>query len=345
MGAWIAYEVGRSEGRAFLRRWGGRFGIHEREIARAEELFERHGEAMVMISRVIPLVRAYISYPAGAARMNRPRFLAFTVIGSVPFVILLVYLGTVLGPGFRRLQAYFGLLDILVVVAVVALGLALVGGGAGPPPTGASPALPEDAAVGPPVPGPERPGPRPHPLLPVGGRERRRGGPTRRRGSPRRRERRGRRPARGSAGRSGGRRSRSRERLRRGIGKWNRNPYPATCAASIRAMPGIGPFPMSRRARKEPPGEAGALESGTAEPRRPGPPPSRPSGPRRSSGGARRSATRPRRWRRGRGIGLGGGPRGRSPPVHRSRRNPGRWKVPTGRPMYSPPSTMRRPAR
>ncbi len=121
VGAWIAYEVGRSEGRAFLHRWGGRFGIHEREIARAEELFERHGEAMVMISRVIPLVRAYISYPAGAARMNRPRFLAFTVIGSVPFVILLVYLGTVLGPGFRRLQAYFGLLDILVVVAVVAL--------------------------------------------------------------------------------------------------------------------------------------------------------------------------------------------------------------------------------
>lgn len=119
LGAWFAYEVGRSEGRAFLRRWGGRFGIHEREIARAERLFERHGESMVLLSRMLPILRAYISYPAGAARMDRPRFLVFTVVGSLPFVVLLVYLGTVLGAGFRRLQGYFGILDLLIVGGLV----------------------------------------------------------------------------------------------------------------------------------------------------------------------------------------------------------------------------------
>ncbi|MHB8351670.1 MAG: DedA family protein [Thermoplasmata archaeon] len=118
VGAWLAYEVGRSEGRAFLRRWGGRFGIRELEIARAERLFDRRGEPMVMLSRMVPILRAYISYPAGAARMDRSRFLVFTLVGSAPFVVVLVYLGTVLGAGFSRLQGYFGILDIIVIGAL-----------------------------------------------------------------------------------------------------------------------------------------------------------------------------------------------------------------------------------
>ncbi|MGI0151543.1 MAG: DedA family protein, partial [Thermoplasmata archaeon] len=142
LGAWAAYEVGRSGGRAVLRRWGRRAGVGEKDIARAERYFERRGESTVLLARMVPLVRAYISYPAGAARMDRPRFLAFTFVGMVPFVVLLVYLGTLLGQRYLELQGYFGDLDLVVIAAIV--GLAVLWWGlrrrSRPPPAAPGPA-------------------------------------------------------------------------------------------------------------------------------------------------------------------------------------------------------------
>jgi membrane protein DedA with SNARE-associated domain len=121
VGALLAYEVGRRGGRALLLRWGERIGVDEKMLRRSEVYFERHGSVTVGTARLVPLLRAYISYPAGAAKMDRAPFVAFTAVGSLPFCVVMVYLGTVLGNNFTVLQHYFEYLDILVVVVIVLL--------------------------------------------------------------------------------------------------------------------------------------------------------------------------------------------------------------------------------
>ncbi|MCI4346346.1 MAG: DedA family protein [Thermoplasmata archaeon] len=118
VGAILAYEAGRRGGRALIHRWGARAGIDEKVLRRSEEYFDRHGKVTVGTARLVPVLRAYISYPAGAAKMDRSAFVAFTTLGSLPFVAVLIYLGTVLGNNFTVLQHYFEYLDIVVVVAI-----------------------------------------------------------------------------------------------------------------------------------------------------------------------------------------------------------------------------------
>jgi membrane protein DedA with SNARE-associated domain len=127
VGALLAYEVGRRGGRALLLRWGEHIGVDENMLRRSEEYFERRGSVTVGTARLVPLLRAYISYPAGAAKMDRPAFVAFTAVGSLPFCVVMVYLGTVLGNNFTVLQHYFEYLDILVVAVIVLLGIFLLG--------------------------------------------------------------------------------------------------------------------------------------------------------------------------------------------------------------------------
>jgi membrane protein DedA with SNARE-associated domain len=125
-GSFLAYELARWGGPGLLERWGGRVGLAPREIESATRFLARHGEVTVFIARLIPLVRAYISYPAGVARMDRGRFCVFTSLGALPFTILMVYLGVLLGENLSTLSQYYGWLEILVAVIVaVLLGLYL----------------------------------------------------------------------------------------------------------------------------------------------------------------------------------------------------------------------------
>ncbi|HEV2450199.1 MAG TPA: DedA family protein [Thermoplasmata archaeon] len=148
LGAVAAYEVGRYGGRALVHRWGARAGVDEKLLARSERYFDLHGRSTVGVARMVPLLRAYISYPAGAAKMDRASFVIFTVLGSLPFCVVLIYLGTVLGNEFTRLQPYFDYLDVVVVFVLAALLLVLflrwrrsrlTPSTAAPPPGGAAP--------------------------------------------------------------------------------------------------------------------------------------------------------------------------------------------------------------
>jgi membrane protein DedA with SNARE-associated domain len=122
-GALLAEEVGRWGGRPLVLRLGRRFGVGRRELDRMHRYFERYGPVTVLLCRMLPLARAYISYPAGTAEMPRGQFSLYTVVGSIPFTILLVYLGTVLGANYSVLVPYFNDLDIALVAAAVVLGL------------------------------------------------------------------------------------------------------------------------------------------------------------------------------------------------------------------------------
>ena len=81
-GGLVAYYVGVWGGRPFLKRYGRYFFINEKELAWTERLFERHGEMTVFVGRMLPIVRTFISLPAGIARMNPLKMATYTALGA-----------------------------------------------------------------------------------------------------------------------------------------------------------------------------------------------------------------------------------------------------------------------
>lgn len=119
VGSYIAYAVGR-----WGREWATRprtKGLHldERQLDRVDRWFRGRDEWIVAIARCIPVVRSYISYPAGFAEMNPTRFGLYTLAGSIPFTLALIYAGIVLNSDWAVITNWFGILDIIVVVLIV----------------------------------------------------------------------------------------------------------------------------------------------------------------------------------------------------------------------------------
>lgn len=113
-GAVVAYYVGVFGGRPFLQRYGRYFLINERELKWTERLFERHGEITVFVGRILPIVRTFISLPAGIARMSVFKMAAYTVFGAFLWCTLLIFLGQKLGENWDSLKPYFHRADIVV---------------------------------------------------------------------------------------------------------------------------------------------------------------------------------------------------------------------------------------
>lgn len=123
VGAVIAYEVGRSAGRTIVERWGKWLLLSTKDLDRAESWFERYGSASVLLGRVIPVVRSFISVPAGMAEMNRARFAVLTTIGSAVWVALIAGLGYAAGSNWKHVSGDFHASEY-PIIAVVVLGLA-----------------------------------------------------------------------------------------------------------------------------------------------------------------------------------------------------------------------------
>jgi membrane protein DedA with SNARE-associated domain len=85
----------------------------------AEKWFERYGELTVFISRCLPVVRTFISFPAGTARMNFARFTFYTLLGCIPWVSALTYFGYVLGENWEKIGTVLHYLDYAVAAALV----------------------------------------------------------------------------------------------------------------------------------------------------------------------------------------------------------------------------------
>ncbi|MFY9717555.1 MAG: DedA family protein [Thermoplasmata archaeon] len=120
IGAYAAYLVGRW-GRGRITGAGiGFLRLEERHIAQMDAFFARRGEPTVAIARVIPVVRSYISYPAGTARMDPLRFGAYTLLGATPFTLALLYAGFVLRSHWTVVSSYFNALDYVAVVLIAA---------------------------------------------------------------------------------------------------------------------------------------------------------------------------------------------------------------------------------
>ncbi len=162
LGAYIAYAAGRWARDRVTGMGIGPIRLEARHLVRMDAWFARHGEPTVALARLAPVLRAYISYPAGSARMAPGRFGIYTLAGSIPFTLGFVYAGIALGDRWDTIAHYFTFLDYafialvgLAVVYLIYLYVARVhpddlrreaaertaseGGGSPPPPPGRSP--------------------------------------------------------------------------------------------------------------------------------------------------------------------------------------------------------------
>ncbi len=119
VGSLLAYGAGRAGGRPLIDRWGRFLLLRPHEVDRAHAWFERHGEAAVFFSRMIPLVRAFISLPAGVAQMDPGRFTLYTFLGNLPWTVGLTLAGYALGENWRRLDRFLQPLAILLGVLLL----------------------------------------------------------------------------------------------------------------------------------------------------------------------------------------------------------------------------------
>ncbi|MDA8443391.1 MAG: DedA family protein [Peptococcaceae bacterium] len=123
VGSVIAYVVGSTGGRPFIRRYGKYIFLSERHLDSADRWFAQRGEITVLLARVLPVFRTFISLPAGITRMNFARFALYSLVGAVPWNLALAYAGVVFADNFGVLQAnlhkanlvFYALLGLVVV--------------------------------------------------------------------------------------------------------------------------------------------------------------------------------------------------------------------------------------
>ena len=120
-GSLVGYAIGAWGGRPFLARWGRFLLIRPHEIEAAERFFARYGPATAFFSRLLPIVRTFISFPAGVARMPIGTFIAFSTAGAFIWSTLLVYAGQRLGEHWVDIRHALQPFDLALVVAFVAL--------------------------------------------------------------------------------------------------------------------------------------------------------------------------------------------------------------------------------
>lgn len=123
VGSWIAYAVGYFGRVDLIERHGRKVLIKPHHLQWADDWFARYGSATVFFSRLLPIIRTFISLPAGVAKMPFWRFSLLTVAGSIPWVFVLALIGREAGARWERWKEHLHYVDY-VVIAVVVIGVA-----------------------------------------------------------------------------------------------------------------------------------------------------------------------------------------------------------------------------
>jgi len=119
IGSLVAYTVGHWGGRPFIRKFGKYVFLRPEELDHADVWFLKYGSPAIFFSRLLPIVRTFISLPAGIGRMKLPKFLAYTFLGSLPWNFGLAYLGLKLGENWKNLEQYFRKFDYVILVILI----------------------------------------------------------------------------------------------------------------------------------------------------------------------------------------------------------------------------------
>jgi membrane protein DedA with SNARE-associated domain len=119
VGSWIAYGVGYFGRVDVLEKHGRKLHIKKSHLEWADRWFERHGDATVFFTRMLPIIRTFISLPAGVARMPFWRFTVFTLAGCIPWVLLLTFIGKEAGDNWESWKDSLHYVDYAVLAAIV----------------------------------------------------------------------------------------------------------------------------------------------------------------------------------------------------------------------------------
>lgn len=121
-GSLLAYWLGKKEGYPLLEKYGKYFLVHHEDLRKMHGWFNKYGEITVFLSRLLPVVRTFVSFPAGVAEMNVKKFSVYTFLGSLPWAIALTFTGIKMGEHWKEILNYFHKFDYLIG-AVFILGI------------------------------------------------------------------------------------------------------------------------------------------------------------------------------------------------------------------------------
>jgi membrane protein DedA with SNARE-associated domain len=122
VGSWIAYGIGYFGRVDLIEKHGSKFFIKPHHLQWADRWFEKYGDATVFFSRCLPIIRTFISLPAGIARMPFWRFTILTALGCIPWVFMLVFIGKEAGDNWENWKEHLHYIDYAVIAAIL-LGL------------------------------------------------------------------------------------------------------------------------------------------------------------------------------------------------------------------------------
>jgi len=120
VGSIPAYYLGMYGGRPLIEKYGKYILMSHHDLDMADRWFARHGQATVFFARLLPVIRTFIAFPAGVARMDMKRFITYTFAGSLPWCLGLAYVGMVMGEKWPSLREYFHKFDLLIGAVLVA---------------------------------------------------------------------------------------------------------------------------------------------------------------------------------------------------------------------------------
>ena len=118
VGSWIAYAIGYFGRVDLIEKHGRKVFIKPHHLKWADDWFERYGDATVFFSRMLPIIRTFISLPAGVARMPFGRFTILTTIGCIPWVFMLVFIGKQAGEQWENWKDSLHYIDYAVIAAI-----------------------------------------------------------------------------------------------------------------------------------------------------------------------------------------------------------------------------------
>lgn len=121
VGSVVAYMVGRYGGRTFIWKYGKYVLISHHDIELADRWFNKYGQWAIFFSRLLPVVRTFISLPAGISKMRFVPFVVYTFLGSLPWCYVLSYIGVRLGDNWETIEIYFRKFDIVIGIFLIAM--------------------------------------------------------------------------------------------------------------------------------------------------------------------------------------------------------------------------------
>ncbi len=119
-GSLLAYYIGYKGGRPLIEKYGKYIFLNKHDLDLSEKWFAKHGELVVFAGRLLPVVRTYISFPAGVAKMDIKKFSFYTLLGALPWSGLFAWLGVKMGDNWELIKTKLHNFDLAIAVLVVA---------------------------------------------------------------------------------------------------------------------------------------------------------------------------------------------------------------------------------